>query len=249
MKKLLVVFLSSLSFLLLLSSVEANETVRLSVGEWAPYTSADAKNGQLAQNIVNAAFKHENIDVVYEFNGWQKTYEDALEAKSEGTTPWSKTKERTKVFHFSKLPIAKSKTVFFSLKKTGFSWENYEDLKKYKIGDVKGFKSGKFLKDKGLDVSLEDTEEQNMRKILSGEIDVTASSLLVGNKLLKTLFTAEEVSQFAIHDKAVYPETGFYYIISKKHPRGEALIKAFDKGFFKLIKSGEFVKIMKSSMK
>jgi len=246
MKKLMSV---CLLFFFSLLSVNANETVRLSVGEWAPYTSTDAKKGQLAQNIVSAAFKVENIDVVYEFNGWEKTYQDAIDAKSEGTVPWSRTKERLNDFYYSKMPIAKSKTVFFSLKKSSFDWSNYDDLKKYKIGEVKGFKSAKFLIDKGLNVSLVETETQNMKKLLSGEIDITTSSYLVGHNLIKSVFSAQEAAMFVSHDKEVYPETGFHYIISKKHPRGQELMKAFDRGFLKLIKSGEFVKIMKSSMK
>ena len=245
MKKLLVVFLL---FLVSFVSVKANETIRLSIGEWAPYTSEDPQKGRMAQDIVSAAFKLENIDVTYEFNGWEKTYQDALDAKSEGTIPWSKTKERENDFYYSKIPVAKSKTVFFSLKKTAFDWSDYDDLKKYKMGEVKGFKSAKFLIDKGFSVSLVDTEEQNMRKLLSGEIDITTSSLLVGTKLIKSLFSAEEAAQFTSHKKEVFPETGFYLIISKKHPKGEELIKTFDKGFFKLLKSGELVKIMKSSM-
>jgi len=246
MKKLTVLVLM---FLWTFLSLGANETVRLSVGEWVPYTSADASKGRVGQTIVTAAFKLENIDVVYEYNAWQKSFKDALEAKSEGTFPWSKTKDRLKDFYYSKLPIAKSKTVFFSLKKTNFEWSNYDDLKKYKFGDVTGFKASKFLSDKGLSVVNVDTEAQNMKKLLAGEIDVTTSGYLVGNNLIKTLFTAQEALMFTSHKKEVFPETGFYILISKKHPRGEELIKIFDKGFLKLLKSGELVKIMKASMK
>jgi len=246
MKKLTAVLVI---FLCTLLNVNANETVRLSVGEWVPYTSADVNKGRVGQSIVTAAFKLENIDVVYEYNGWQKSFKDALEAKSEGTFPWSKSKERLKDFYYSKLPIAKSKTVFFSLKKTNFNWAEYEDLKKYKFGDVTGFKASKFLMDKGINVINVDTEAQNMKKLLSGEIDVTTSGYLVGNNLIKTLFTAEEATMFTSHEKAVFKETGFYIIISKKHPRGQELMKIFDKGFLKLLRSGQLVKIMKASMK
>jgi len=135
------------------------------------------------------------------------------------------------------------------LKKTNFEWSNYDDLKKYKFGDVTGFKASKFLSDKGLSVVNVDTEAQNMKKLLAGEIDVTTSGYLVGNNLIKTLFTAQEAEMFTSHKKEVFPETGFYILISKKHPRGEELIKIFDKGFLKLLKSGELVKIMKASMK
>ena len=246
MKKLTVLVLM---FLWAFLSVSANETVRLSVGEWVPYTSEDSSKGRVGQTIVTAAFKLGNVDVVYEYNAWQKSFKDALEAKSEGTFPWSKTKERLNDFYYSKLPIAKSKTVFFSLKKTNFDWNDYSDLKKYKFGDVTGFKASKFLSDKGLEVVNVDTEATNLKKLLAGEIDVTTSGYLVGNNLIKTLFTAQEAAMFTSHKKEVFPETGFYILISKNHPRGQELIKIFDKGFLKLLKSGELVKIMKASMK
>ncbi len=53
------------------------------------YISADTSKGRVGQGIVSAAFKLGNVDVVYEYNGWQKSYKDALEAKSEGNFSWS----------------------------------------------------------------------------------------------------------------------------------------------------------------
>jgi len=246
MKKLFV------SFLLILTTVIstfANEVINLSTGEWAPYTSQDSKNGQVAQTIVTEAFKLENIDVVYVYKAWEETFKMAKDVKADGTIPWFKTKERQADFFYSKKAIIRTKTVFFHLKSLDFDWKSYDDLKKYKIGGTTGFKAAKLLKEKGLAVQMADTEELNFKKLLKGEIDITSSSLLVGFNLINKLFPAEKVSMFTSHSKKVYPATGAFLLVSKKHPKGQEIVDKFDSGLLKLIKSGRYIKIIKESIK
>ena len=49
------------------------------------------------------------------------------------------------------------------------------------------------------------------------------------------------------HHKKIFPATGAYFLVSKKHPRGEELVNKFDSGLQKLVKSGRYTKIIKES--
>ncbi|RDX35186.1 hypothetical protein DZA35_00740 [Arcobacter sp. HD9-500m-PIT-SAG03] len=151
-------------------------------------------------------------------------------------------------FYYSKQAVIRSRVVFFHLKSLDFKWENYKDLNQYTIGVTSGYKSSILLKEKQLNISLASTEEENYKKILNKEIDITASSILVGYDIINKIFSKEQTKLFTHDQKQVFPETGAHLLISKKHPRAKELINTFDQGLKKLIKSGRYEQIIKNFM-
>ena len=246
MKKFLVSLFVSL---MVTMGLQANETISISTGEWAPYTSQNDPNGKVAETIVFEAFKLEGIDVKFTYDVWKVSFGMAQDAKTDGTIPWFKSPDREANFFYSKKAIIRTKTVFFHLKSSDFKWKKYEDLNKYKIGGTVGFKTAKFLDGKGIKVELSDTELENFQKLLAGTIDITSSSYLVGHSIIKKNFSADKADMFTSHAKKIFPATGAYYLVSKKHPRGQELLDKFDSGMLKLVKSGRYVQIIKESMK
>ena len=173
----------------------------------------------------------------------------AQDAKTDGTIPWFQSPDREANFFYSKKAIIRTKTVFFHLKSSNIKWKTYEDLKKYKIGGTIGFKTAKFLDKKGIKVELVKTELENFQKLLAGKIDITSASFLVGHSIIKKNFPADQAAMFTSHAKKIFPATGAYYLVSKKHPRGQELVDKFDSGMQKLMKSGRYIQIIKESMK
>lgn len=242
------VFLAALALLTTVVSSSANEVIKITTGEWAPYTIENSKSGGVLQKIVNEALKLENVDVKYEFHSWEKAYSLAKEVEADATIPWFKTKDREKDFLYSKNAILRTKTVFFHLKSLDFKWQKYEDLKNYRVGETSGFKTEKLLREKGIDVEMAISEKENFQKLLDGKIDVTSSSYLVGYNIIKNTFTAEESAKFTNDSKKVYPATGVYFLVSKKHPKAQELINKFDAGLKKLIRSGRYIKLIKEAI-
>jgi len=237
--------------LLLVSSlvnVFGNDVIRLSTGEWPPYTTQNDAQGGILQKIVSEALSQENIDVKYEFFSWEKAYQVAKEVEFDGTIPLFKTAEREKDFIYSKNAITRTKTVFFHLKSTDFKWNKHEDLNNYKVGGTAGFKTAKILQDKGVKVDIALTEKENFEKLLAGDIEVTSSSYLVGYNIIKKSFSASDAAKFTSHPKKVYRATGVYFLVSKKHPKAQELVDKFDSGLKKLIKSGRYIKLIKESI-
>ena len=130
--------------------------------------------------------------------------------------PWYKTNERKEEFYYSKQAVIRSRVVFFHLKSLDFKWENYKDLNQYTMGVTSGYKSSILLKEKQLNISLASTEEENYKKILNKEIDITASSILVGYDIINKIFPKEQTKLFTHDQKQVFPETGAHLLISKK---------------------------------
>jgi len=239
-----------LLFFLIYSSInlQARQTITLSTGEWAPYTSQTDPQGRIAQIIVTEAFNLEDVSVKYSYFPWKRALKMTKELQVDGTMPWYKTKQRQEEFYYSKQAIVRSKIVFFHLKSLDFKWDKDEDLQKYLIGGTIGYKSTKLFESKNLNVSLVPTEIQNFKNILNNRVDITASSVLVGYDIINKTFEKNEAKLFTHAQKEIYPETGAYLLISKKHAYAKALINQFDSGLKKLIKSGRYEQIIKNFM-
>ncbi|MBF0228731.1 MAG: transporter substrate-binding domain-containing protein [Desulfamplus sp.] len=225
------------------SSVFANQTVKLAIGDWAPYTSETDVKGKLLEEVVTEAFKLEGIDVKYDYFPWKRSYIYVEQGKSDGTFPWNKTTEREKEFYIHKISLIKDDGVYFHLKSKPFDWNTIEDLKKYKVGVTLGYKQEAMYKEKGIVADTVPNEEQNFKKMLAGRIDVYQTSNVVGYSAIKKLFSSTDAAKFTNHPKAV--ETDEYYILfSKKIPNGKELADKFDSGLKKLKESGGYYKII-----
>ena len=122
-------------------SAMAGETICIANGEWPPYQSETLKQGGVASHIVTEAFAYSDIKVVYHYLPWKRGFEKVRKGKCHGAFLWTKSKEREKDFLFSDTFI-QGKSVLFHLKTLPLVWNNVEDLKKYRIGGVVGYRYG-----------------------------------------------------------------------------------------------------------
>jgi len=237
-------------FILLLaisSDVFANETVRLAIGDWAPYTSATDAKCKILENVVSEAFKLEGIEVIYEYFPWKRSYALAKSGEFDGTFPWAKTEEHVEDFYIHKIYLIKDEGVFFHLKKVQFDWNSLEDLKKYSVGVTLGYKEESIYKEKGIKAQAVPSEDLNFKKILAGRIDVYQTSKIVGYATINRLFTTEDAKLFTNHPKPAV-ENEFYILFSKKTPNGQSLAHKFDSGLKKLKESGSYAQIIANSV-
>ena len=224
------------------STVFANETIELAIGDWPPYTSETDEKDKLIEIIVTEAFKTEGIDVNYSYYPWKRSYYYVQEGKSDGTFPWNKTEKREKEFNIHKIGIIKDEGVFFHLKNTKFDWNTFEDLKKYRVGVTVGYKAEEIYKEKGIEAQSVATEDLNFKKILKGRIDIYETSKIVGYNLINKLFKPEEAKLFTHHSKII--EENEYFILFSKTSRGKMFSERFDSGLKKIKESGIYDEIL-----
>lgn len=224
-------------------NVCAAETVRMSIGDWEPYTSPTNPKGKLLEKVVTEAFKLEGVDVKYEYLPWKRSYTNVEDGESDGTFPWNKSVDRDNAFYLPKMSLIKDDSVYFHLKSKPFDWNTMDDLKKYSVGVTVGYKEEKIYQDKGISASSVPSEDMNFKKMLAGRIDVYQTSKVVGYSFINKLFTPEEAKLFTTHPKPV--EVAEYFILfSKKAPNGKAMADKFDAGMKKLKDSGAYKKIL-----
>ena len=225
------------------SAAMAAETVKLAIGDWAPYTSEKDPNGKILEKVVTEAFKLEGVNVVYSYYPWKRSIEMVKAGEADGTFPWNKNAEREKDFVIPASSIRTDDGVYFHLKSKPFEWSSLADLKKYKVGVTVVYKQEQIYKDAGITADAVPSEEMNFKKMLEGRIDVYQTSKDVGYETIKTLFPADKAGLFTNHPKPV-EQSEYFILFSKKNPNSKALADKFDAGFKKLKDSGAYDKIV-----
>ncbi|MCP3921579.1 MAG: transporter substrate-binding domain-containing protein [Desulfobacterales bacterium] len=236
-------FAISCLILMCLNSIKAND-ITIDIGDWEPFTSSRVKNANITEKLVIEAFKLVKIKVNFKYYPWKRSLVNVKKGESVATFPWMKSKERDKQFYYSEQPVLKEKTVFFHLKYSGFKWNNYNDLKKYRIGGTIGYLQAEDLQKRGIKVQMVGIEDLNYKKILAGRIDAYPTSYFVGYYQINMLYGKQKASLFTHHPKPVMT-SDYYMLFSKKIPNIKGIIEKFNDGLKKLKKSGRYDELIK----
>lgn len=246
MKKLKKLKIFLLAIFFSLSSTSFSEEINIASGEWSPYTGSKLSGGGFASKITTAAFAEVGIDVKYHYLSWSRSLDLAKEAKYDGTILWYSNAERKNVFYLSDSVLVNA-LHFFYLKKSRFDWNEISDLSPYKIGLTRSYLYGDELakaeKESVINVERTTKEINNFKKILRERVDLTPSSLFVGQQLIKDNLDSMEARQIAAHPKPLMSQP-MYFLVSKKHPKGEKIIHLFNEGLKLLKESGKYDKLI-----
>lgn len=212
------------------------EVVRLTNGEWPPYLSEDLDGyGKISQRVT-AAFHAAGVDVKYGFFPWRRALQLAAGKQWDGSLVWRKTPERERRFYFSD-PVFYCDYVFFHRRSQHFNWKTLADLRRYRIGTTLEYDYGdefrREQKSGTLKTDTAPTDEQNLRKLLAGRIDLFPVTREVGEYLLATHFTPEQAQQLAIHPRPLLVQP-MYLLLNRQDPHHLALIQKFNRGLQQL---------------
>ncbi|MCJ7433476.1 MAG: transporter substrate-binding domain-containing protein [Anaerolineales bacterium] len=217
-------------------------SIRLTSGEWPPFTSENLPHFGLASRIVTEAFALKGITVEYGYFPWARSLKLAQDGEWDGSLVWHKSPEREQDFYFSDPAVVTGQNVFFHLKSYDFDWKEMKDLAGLNIGATIDYDYGEAFmqaeKAGEINVDRVPTDEQNFKKMLLGRIDIFPLDLDVGLAMLHQNFSAEEIAQITYHSQPIesYP---YSLILSKKVPRNAELIVLFNAGLKELIDSGK----------
>lgn len=217
----------------------AVKTITLANGEWAPYQSAHLKFDGVVSRIVKAAFADQGIRVRYVFLPWKRAYYMALKGEFAGTLAWRETFERVREFWFSDA-IFTGKTVLFHLKKQPLQWQSLKDLKGLRVGETLGYDYTPLDRAQALGlirVERAATDNDNLKKLLHGRIDLFPSDLDVGLRLIQTRLTPAEAARITWSKKPL-EVVNYHLMLSRQLPESPRLMKKFNVGMIHLRQKG-----------
>ena len=211
---------------------ENKMSVRVALGEWPPFIGSNLKNFGSVSHVVSEAFKSQGYQVEFGFFPWKRSFDLTRLSDWDGTAVWVKSPEREKHFLFSD-SLMTSSSVFFYRKDMAFDWKTLDDLKGYTIGGSTGYYHGTIIDEgerKGIFKMDRITDEySNFKKLLIGRVDLVVANREVGNYLLNKVLDKEQRKEITYHANVAHTAT-YHLIISKKNPRAESLMQAFNRG-------------------
>jgi len=227
----------------------AQETIRISTGEFPPYLSAHLKDNGIGLRIIKEAFALEGVNVEYGFFPWKRSYKLAQQGEWDASATWGYNDERNKYFYFSD-PLYPAVSVFFHLKSFKFDWSNLNDLKGLSIGATETYAYTPELlaaiENKSLNVELISSDQLNLKKLLKGRIDIFPLNIDVAYALLARHFTPQERELITFHPLELY-RIQTHLLFSKKIDRNPRLLRLFNKGLKRLKQNGKFSEYFKET--
>ncbi len=217
------------------------ETLRITNGEWPPFTSQNQPHGGPLSRTVAEAFKQAGITVEYGYFPWKRAYDYARSGAWDGSVGWARNAAHLKDFVMSE-PVLHVDKVLFYRKATPIGWLRVEDLKRWRLGATAGYSYGDewddAVRNGVLRVETVTLDAQNLRKLLENRLDAVAMDLDVGLYLLRTAFTPQQSDQFTYHPRSL-SRTPLSLALSRGNPASPALIEGFNRGLAALRASGK----------
>lgn len=233
----------SLLCLVLTTHIPANaETLRITNGEWPPFTSRRLPHGGPLSQIVTEAFERVGITVEYGYFPWKRAYEYARSGVWHGSVAWDKVPEHQRDFVMSD-PIVHVDKVLFYRTSAPIDWRKLEDLAHLRLGSTAGYSYGEAwdtaVRNGMLRVEIVTLDEQNFRKLLKNHLDAVAMDLDVGLYLLRTAFSQLQAESITYHPRRL-SRAPICLALSRKNPESPALIERFHHGLADLRAQGRY---------
>jgi polar amino acid transport system substrate-binding protein len=222
---------------------EDGNTIILTTGEWAPYTSETLEESGFFTEIVSAVFDEMGKTPRYEFYPWERAEKVVADGESWGAFPYSYNEERAKTYTFSDNVVYAS-TYFFYYKPhmEAITWETLEDLQPYTVGTVTGYYHESMFAEAKLNVDASADEASGVKKLQAGRIDLFPMTDLVGWVLIKELFP-DEVKNFGVLEKPM-DQTELTIMVLKSDKESLKLLEEFNTALQRIKDNGVYDQIL-----
>jgi polar amino acid transport system substrate-binding protein len=217
--------------------------VRVTSGEYPPYTGEHLLHGGFVNHVVTEAFNTMGYEVRFKYYPWARAFAFARDGTADAVAYVYMTERRGRDYLFSD-PVTHERLVVFTKKETKIpEWTSFKDFKGLRIGATRDFSyTDEFwrLAEKGvltLDVANNDTS--NFAKLIEKRIDVFFADELVGFTVLRERFAPAIGDMIKSSERAIAEHTGTIGF-TRKTPRGAKLRDVFNQGLQELKASGRF---------
>jgi len=156
-----------------------------------------------ASDVMNEMLKRTGIKATMSLLPWERAYKAAQDDKDTCVFSATRTEAREKLFKWVG-PLASDSWTLYAKPDSTITAKTLDDVKQYSIGGYQGDAKAIFLKGKGLKVDETMKDEQNVKKLEAGRIDLWAASSSVGpwvaknnNVKIKPIVSFQDVQLYA----------------------------------------------------
>jgi polar amino acid transport system substrate-binding protein len=240
MQKLLVTIV-----LLAFSTLSFGKSIKLATLEWAPFVGKSLKNQGFTTDIIKHAFEAADYKVKIRFVPWKRVLSQVKKGKMDAGYPAYDSVDRRKIYNYSKT-FGSGPIVLFKRKDRNITWKTLDDLKKFKLGVVRGYVNSKeFDARKDFNKRIVNKDFQLLVMLQKGKIDFASMDKAAGVHLLNTHAKLIPIKNEIDYVNNPLVDHKLFLIFSKKANGSDQKLKDFNAGLAKIRSDGTFDKILK----
>lgn len=227
-------------------TVAAKQVVDLATGpDYAPYVSSELLEGGVVSEVVTRVFTEMGYRPKLGFYPWNRAYQRVLNVQSDATFPYAWGLERSKLFYYSR-PVNRINIRVFMHQHAAFTFTGANDLAGLSYCQPLGYQTEPELRDMIKQARLKRFEARDMdgcfQMLSAKRVDFVVSNDQVGWSSVKRGLD-QEAGKMIVAAEEPFRTISEYLIISKQHPEGKSLIKAFNAAYEVLLEDGSLDQI------
>lgn len=228
------------------SYAEQEKVLKITSGEYPPWSSKDFKHGGFVHHVITEAFKREGYEVEYTYYPWARSYKEGAKGRFHATAFWFCTPKRQKDF-FCSDPLYHEDFVFFHLKSTRLQeWSSLKDLGKYRIGATREYsytpEFWEYQKNGSLNIIVSNSDETNFKMLFKKRIDLFIMSTVAGYTLVNKKF-GPTMSQLLTNHYLPLISNTTHLLFPRNRDDALELIETFNNGIKSLRADGTYEKL------
>jgi polar amino acid transport system substrate-binding protein len=205
--------------------------------EWLTYAGKRLQNYGLSSRIITEAFKRSGYAVTITFRPWNRALHEVKFGKYDALYCAYHTEERATTYGISD-SYGESVLGFFKRQDTAVHFQSLPDLKPYKIGVTLGYaNTPEFDRADYLTKDFALTEEQSMKKLIAGRMDLVLMDKRVGFFILDSLPGRHSPIVFIEPPLQRKP---LYMLFSKEIKGWKTRVEAFNAGLHSIREDGTY---------
>jgi len=222
---------------------EAGRIISLAVAEWPPYVSNDLKDYGFISEIVAEAFARVGHTVKMSFMPWKRALHKVAEGIYDATYPAYYSEERTQLYAISK-PFFTAPMGFYKRKDSPIAYQTLQDIQAYTIGIVRAYvNTSEFDAAAYLKKDIADDDEQNLKKLLKGRVDLIIIDKFTAQHILNTrLPEGKALLEFL---EPPLDMKSFHLLVSRNIKDSAQTLHDFHRGLQEMVADGTISRILK----
>jgi len=231
--------------LFICSAASGSQKLMVLTEDWPPFNyKEDNSIVGISTDIVIAALNKAELAYTLHLYPWKRAYQVTLDHSHTLLFTTSRTKQREQLFKWIG-PLFSRKIVMYKLKtRNDIHINKLEDLKKYKLGILRGGSVEEYLQSRGFQSKIHyqcvAKEKQNILKLFANRIDmIPGSDMSMAFRLKNTPYKFSDLKNaFLLIDKG-----GYYIAINIDTP--DDIVNRLQTAFDQLVHEGLRQKIIK----
>ena len=188
-----------------LVSVQAG-ALTLTTEDYPPFNFSKDEGKTIAgssTDVMNEVLKRTGIKATIVLYPWERAYKSAQDDKDTCVYSTTRTEAREKLFKWVG-PLVSDSWVLYAKADSAITISALDDAKKHTIGGYQGDAKTVFLKEKGFKIDETMKDEQNVKKLEAGRVDLWVAGNITGpwiaksnNVKVKPVLTFKDVQMYA----------------------------------------------------